>query len=349
MDLRHLITLRAVAEERSFVRAAARIGYTQSAVSQQIAALERALGRRLVERPPTRTEIRLTAAGAIVLRHAEVISAEIAATRNELEELERQLPKPLRIGTHVSTGGPVLAATLEIFDPTRAEQVELVDSAADDTFVDLLQRGELDIAWVHLPITSTAVETTDVLVDPFVLVVAHGDTRASGRALSDLRAVVRLKMATLRASPAREHLRRFFTEEGLHPEFILESDDPALLAEFTQTSRVPSLVPATLAPCNREAFDIVRLPRIPPRRLGVAWCPSFDHDGRRSRFVDAVTRAYEPSVEILGSNGQPPRYSSAEQSRRNGLRLQNSPISRSFPRADDETRTHDLLHGKETL
>ncbi len=72
IELRHLAALEAVATEGSFGRAALKLGYTQSAISQQIATLERLVGERLVERPGGPRPVTLTEAGAILLRHARV-------------------------------------------------------------------------------------------------------------------------------------------------------------------------------------------------------------------------------------------------------------------------------------
>src|SRR5205809_289204 len=69
IELRHLAALEAVAEEASFNRGASRLGYTQSAISQQIAALERAVGQRLIERPGGPSRVALTPAGHLLLRH----------------------------------------------------------------------------------------------------------------------------------------------------------------------------------------------------------------------------------------------------------------------------------------
>ena len=87
VEARHLAALQAIAEERSFSRAAERLGYAQSAVSQQIAALERAVGLKLVERPGGPRPVSLTEAGEIVLRHADRLLARLGALRADLDQL----------------------------------------------------------------------------------------------------------------------------------------------------------------------------------------------------------------------------------------------------------------------
>ena len=79
IELRHFLALEAVAREGSFGKAALKLGYTQSAVSQQIAALERIVGQRLIERPGGPKPVSLTEAGTLLLRHANAITARISA------------------------------------------------------------------------------------------------------------------------------------------------------------------------------------------------------------------------------------------------------------------------------
>ena len=84
VELRHLVALEAVAAERSFSAAAARLGYTQSAVSGQILALERLVGARLLERIRGSRPVEVTAEGEILLAHARAIIARLEAARAEL-------------------------------------------------------------------------------------------------------------------------------------------------------------------------------------------------------------------------------------------------------------------------
>src|SRR4051812_3687077 len=87
VELRHFLALEAVAREGSFGKAAASLGYTQSAVSQQIATLERIVGHRLVERPGGPKPVSLTEAGRLLLIHADAIAARVAAAQADLTSL----------------------------------------------------------------------------------------------------------------------------------------------------------------------------------------------------------------------------------------------------------------------
>src|SRR3979490_452130 len=81
VELRHLAALEAVARTRSFGAAARELGYTQSAVGQQIAQTQNRGGQRLVERPGGPRRVDLTEAGRLLLRHADSIVAHLDAAQ----------------------------------------------------------------------------------------------------------------------------------------------------------------------------------------------------------------------------------------------------------------------------
>src|SRR5260370_5057796 len=87
-ELRHLAAMAAVADEGSFGRAAARLGYTQSTISQQIAALEKAVGGAVFDRPGGPKPVRVTPLGALGLAHGRRLlaqAAEMAGRRDPVE------------------------------------------------------------------------------------------------------------------------------------------------------------------------------------------------------------------------------------------------------------------------
>src|SRR5436309_14785272 len=119
VELRHLLALQAIAEHGSFGRAARALGYTQSAVSQQIAFLERAVGEKLVERPGGPRAVSLTEAGRLLLRHAEAIVARMKAARADMASLRAGEVGTLRVGTYQSVGARVLPAVMRRFRSER--------------------------------------------------------------------------------------------------------------------------------------------------------------------------------------------------------------------------------------
>jgi molybdate transport repressor ModE-like protein len=131
LDLRHLIALKAIADEGSFGRAAEKLGYTQSAISQQIATLERIVGLRLIERPGGPRPISLTEAGRILLRHADAIQARLLAAKADMSALEAGDAGRLRVGTFQSVGAKIIPRLLRRFSESHP-QVEVVLRESQD-------------------------------------------------------------------------------------------------------------------------------------------------------------------------------------------------------------------------
>src|SRR4051812_28237607 len=113
LDVRRLRVLRAVAEHGTFAAAAVELQYTPSAVSQQIAALEREAGATLVHRAPRGA--RLTQAGAVLDRHAGVVLGQLAAARAELDDLVRLRGGLLRLAAFESAWTTLVPAAVSAF------------------------------------------------------------------------------------------------------------------------------------------------------------------------------------------------------------------------------------------
>src|SRR5918999_5926174 len=95
LELRYLAALEAIAATGSFGAAADELGYTQSAVSQQIAALERLVGHPLIDRPGGRRPVGLTQAGSLLLEHFEAVLAPPRAAQSPPDTLEQGDAGPL--------------------------------------------------------------------------------------------------------------------------------------------------------------------------------------------------------------------------------------------------------------
>src|SRR5262249_15157033 len=186
LELRHLIALKTIAEVGTFGKAATCLGYTQSAISQQIAMLERIVGQRLIDRPGGPRPVSLTEAGELLLRHADAIAARLQAAQADLAALDAGDAGPLLVGTYQSVGMRILPNLLREFGEQWPQvEVLLRESADDAELVRLVERGELDLSFVVLPVEPGPFQTVELLHDPYVLVVPAGSPLvADGRAPS---------------------------------------------------------------------------------------------------------------------------------------------------------------------
>ncbi|MEU2438318.1 LysR family transcriptional regulator [Streptomyces rubradiris] len=143
VSLTALRVLRAVAEQGTFTAAAASLGYTQSAVSRQIAAIERAAGTELLER--RRDGARLTPAGRVVMRRATVVLDEIAATARELSGLPEQTGT-VRLGWVPSAGAVLLPRALAALRESDPGLEVAGREGGTPALVRALRAGSLDLA-----------------------------------------------------------------------------------------------------------------------------------------------------------------------------------------------------------
>jgi DNA-binding transcriptional LysR family regulator len=238
----------AIAVEGSFGGAARRLGYTQSAVSQQIAALERLVGQRLVDRSKSAEPPRLTPAGRLLLEYAETIMSVVYAAEADLVA-SRRAPC-LRLGALRSVAAALFPAALTRFRQSYPEEsIEFLERASSEELLDLVDRGGLDAAFAARPAVEERFDVEPVLTQRFVVAVpAESELGRSGRPVSlrDLGSLPMISSSDARlpdggASNGRSAFREVdsrtllaFVRAGLGaalvPELAVESDDRSVVA-----------------------------------------------------------------------------------------------------------------------
>jgi molybdate transport repressor ModE-like protein len=272
LELRHLAALKAIAEEGTFAGAARRLGYTQSAVSQQLAALERLTGARLVERPPGRRPVGLTPAGALILRHGAAILARAQAVEADLAAASNGGGGFVRVGTYQSVGVHVLPALLTRFRKAFPHvDVQLRESASDLELLDLVECGKLDATFCMLPVEDGPFAAAELVADPYVLVVPRESPLANGRRPT-IRDIAALPLIGFRSCRNDHRIEAQLRARGFEPSIVFRSDDnptvQALVAAGVGAALMPRL---TVDLDNRRTacLDVAEL--FPPRLLGVVW------------------------------------------------------------------------------
>ncbi|WP_346132535.1 LysR family transcriptional regulator [Lentzea roselyniae] len=163
-----LRVFREVAERGTLTAAATALGYTQSAVSRQIAALERAAGTALLER--RYDGVRLTAAGRLVLRHAAVVVDQVDAAARELAGLPEEDASTIRLGWFATAGVWLVPRALMALERSHPSITVVTREGSTPALVRALRAGTLDIALIASspPFRPPDDETPALAVDTLV-------------------------------------------------------------------------------------------------------------------------------------------------------------------------------------
>ena len=294
LELRHLTALQAIAEEGSFKGAAARLGYTPSAISQQIATLERIVGTRVIARELGRATIGLTDAGEVLLYHMTAIESRLTEAQRHLEALTKGVAGTLRVGVWESVGARLLPEVLRRFGTALPEvSVDVIDAADDLVLLRSLEKGLLDVCFGVLPIPPGPFETTTVLSDPWLLVTRAGSKEEARSRVSSLTTGT-LPLLCYRSARALEPALRHLRREGMELDVVLRSDYNAVLQELAAAGLGVALLPRLAVDLDDPRTTVIEVGSIvPPREIAVIW--------HRDRAANKAVTSFVALAGELGS------------------------------------------------
>jgi len=300
-----LEVLLAAARAGSFAGAAKALFLTPSAVSQQVAALERDVGVTLFERG--RSGVQLTIAGQILHRHAEIVLDQLADASAEIDSLVSGEAGRVVLGSFPTATARFVAAAVALFGSQHSGvEVRLVDGEPADS-VQRLKNRELDLALVFdLPswpayrtyegrdvAAPTDIEYLDLCVDPFLVMLPRDHPLAAKQELeiADLRGE-RITGSSNGCAPWGEDLRRLCAEAGFEAwlEPLYTSDDFQAQQALVAAGLGLSLLPTLAVMSARDDIALRSLRSGPARRVRVAF--------RVGAFRSAAATAL---VVVLGS------------------------------------------------
>jgi DNA-binding transcriptional LysR family regulator len=290
VEVRHLAALQALAEEASFHGAARRLGYSQPAVSQQLAALERIVGTQLVNRPRVSQPLTLTRAGERLLVHARAVQASLAAAEAELGSGGRV---QLRVGTYQTVAALLLPHVVRELARTTPEVDVVFDDRSDESaLVSALERGDLDACFVDLPRHDQgSMKTEPLALDDYVLVVPRSGRKQIQRAPLRPAELRGFKLIAFKSSGSTHRLIRHLRGEGLEPQFVLRSDDNTVVQGFVTAGFGAALIPGLAAGLLAGSLDVLPFdPPLPPRLIALAWTRDLTDAPALRAFIAATKR-----------------------------------------------------------
>ena len=283
VEVRHFAALQALADSGSFGRAATRLGYTQSAVSQQIATLERIVGERLVERPGGPRPVSLTEAGRLLLRHAESIVARLQAAHADLQALQAGEAGTLRVGTFQSAGARLLPEIMRRFTEAWPRIDVMLEELEDEAIAHAIERGDVDVGFVQLPVGDLPLETTELLRDPYVLIVEASSPLAGTR--PTLASLSAFPLVGWREAHAMAPIEASFRAQGVEPRWAFRSNDNPTVQGLVAAGLGIAVMPELTVDATDPRIAVVELGNaVPPRIVALAQ--------HRDRYSSPAARAF---------------------------------------------------------
>lgn len=290
IDVRRLRVFQEVAARGSFSAAADALSYTQSAVSQQIAALERETGTTLLHRGAG--GIRLTDAGRALSSHADAVLARLADAEQELAAIAGLRGGRIRLASFPSAGATLVTEAVSLFRERHPDvELSLAEGEPEDT-VPALKRGEFDLAVVFEYSNNLegirlleGLDCIHLLDDPVfaVLPVDHALARRKSIRLEELED--ESWVGGCLGGVCNSMLKDWCREAGFHPKLSVESNDHNVQMGLVAAGLGVTLLPELALRVAHPGVAVRQIARPRPTRHIFAAVPA---DGYRSPATEAM-------------------------------------------------------------
>jgi DNA-binding transcriptional LysR family regulator len=312
LDSRRLRVLVEVARHGSFSAAAESLGYTQPAVSRQIATLEAEVGTTLIRRVPKGAV--MTDAGRLLVERSEAILARLDDVETELRALAGLEGGRLRLATFASAASSIVPLAIAGFR-ARHPAVELHVAMADPIdSIPRLRAGELDLVLSHdrslgQPVLGSGqvsgpaealagFEFIHLFDDPMYVAMPAGHRLAAERKLDLARfAQEPWMLATSQTCPDSRLFLRACHEAGFEPRIAFQNDDYPAILGFVAAGVGVALIPDMAARGVRDDVVIRRLNPPPPSRPIIAVVPAGYRAPAVSAMLDVLREISEDWVD----------------------------------------------------
>jgi DNA-binding transcriptional LysR family regulator len=267
MEFRQLRTFVAIAETRSFTRAAERVHLTQAAVSAQIKSLEAEAGVPLFSR--VNKKVFLTEAGEALLRRAERLLRAHDEALVALAQLGQAERGRLRVGTAstMASTHPLPAILAELKRAHPGAQVTVRRATSSEIVAQILH-GDLDLGLVSLPVEASDIHAEVLQRDRLVAVVQPEHPLARQRAVSVERLAAEHLILGEQGGNTRRLIDLFFEKAGVRPQVAMELGSMSSVVRMVEHGLGVSIVPRSAA---RAELAAGRLRALQVKGLKVYW------------------------------------------------------------------------------
>jgi DNA-binding transcriptional LysR family regulator len=221
MEIRQLKAFLAIAEAKTFTAGARRVNVTQAAISMQIRQLEEEVGLQLFTRTPRR--VILTEAGEYLLERARKILREHDSALAEIAEVAGAEYGRLRIGTASGTFAMhQLPGIMQKLKDKFPNSELTVSSGTSDRLVDKMMHGEIDTAFVSLPVDNANITTESIFSDEIVAIAHPDHPLAKEKFISAATLAGENLILGERGGNTRRMIDEFFAAANVKPNITME-------------------------------------------------------------------------------------------------------------------------------